>query len=135
MHLTLIRNCTPTVNRPDTAYFAFTVFVLMSLSLKFWAVQHRFKSPLFFALRGVKGIFLGLTLPLGSKSIYALIDLKVFVSIHVVCLHQTDNYSGYFNTIQRQSTTVSYYTSIGMWDVSITNSSWRVDLCSIFQAT
>ena len=38
-----------------------------------------------------KGVFLGLTLPLGSLSSYALIDGKVVVSTDVVCVSDSDS--------------------------------------------
>lgn len=41
--------------------------------------------------RAVKGVFLGLTLPLCSRSLYALINSKVVFSTDVVCLQSSDD--------------------------------------------
>jgi transposase InsO family protein len=93
---TLLRNCTPTVNQKDTPYFAFygvqpALSLLEDFGTPAWVQIPAARRTSSLQPRAVKGIFLGLTLPLGSQSSYALVDGKVLVSTDVVCVYDSDS--------------------------------------------
>lgn len=95
MYATLARNCSPTVHQPETPYFAFYgIRPDLSLFEEFgcpaWVQTPEARRTSTMQARAVKGIFLGLTLPLGSRSSYALINNKVIVSTDVTCLCSSD---------------------------------------------
>ena len=80
---------TPTLNQPGTPYLAFYgVKPKISLFVDFgsaaWVQIPAARCTTSLQPRAVKGVFLGLTLPLGSLSSYALVDGKVLVSTDVV---------------------------------------------------
>ena len=99
MYSTLIRNSTPTVNQPGTPYFdlygvypditMFEVFVCPA-----WVRILAARRTSSLAPHAGKGIFLGLTLPLSSKSSYKLVNGKVIVSTDVMRLQAAENLFG-----------------------------------------